>query len=60
VKARGWDSHFTRKLIEHGVVTYSVNNLRGCLSAVKSAEWQTRRCRGVEVPDYQLPADISL
>jgi hypothetical protein len=56
----GWDRLFTRRLLEEGVVTYTVRNLRGCLSPVQSAEWMTRNIRGVEVPASRLPAGSEL
>jgi hypothetical protein len=42
------------------VVTYTVKHLRGCLSPVKSAEWQGRNSRGVEVSRQYLPPGVKL
>jgi hypothetical protein len=60
LEAEGWDHFFSRKLLEQGVVTYTLKNLNGCLSAKKSPEWQQRKSRGVEVPRGRLPAGLKL
>jgi hypothetical protein len=52
-------THLTRRLLEQGVVTYTVKHMRGCLSPIKSAEWG-RDTRGVEVPSNRLPDDVVL
>jgi hypothetical protein len=59
LEAEGWDVYFTRKLLEQGVVTYTVKHMHGCLSPARSAEWG-RNARGVEVPDHHLPDDVEL
>jgi hypothetical protein len=38
LEGEGWSRHFSRRLLEHGVVTYTVKNLRGCLSWAQSAQ----------------------
>jgi hypothetical protein len=60
LEAKGWKGRFGRKLLEHGVVTYSVKNVYGCLSPTKSAQWRTQHARGVEVPTHRLPAGLEL
>jgi hypothetical protein len=60
LKSVGWDRRFTQKLLVHGVVTYTVKHLRGCLSPTKSAEWKGQQRRGVEVPSRCLPAGVEL
>jgi hypothetical protein len=60
LEGEGWSRHFSRRLLEHGVVTYTVKNLRGCLSWAQSAQWQQRFTRGFEVPKHRLPAGTEL
>jgi hypothetical protein len=60
LKSKGWEPRFTRKLLEHGVVTYTVKRLSGCLSPTKTVEWRTQNARGVEVPTHRLPAGLEL
>jgi hypothetical protein len=55
LEGEGWHQHFTRRLLEQNVVTYTLKNLTGCLSPIKSVEWQQRFTRGVEVPAHRLP-----
>jgi hypothetical protein len=53
-------AYFAQMLLEHDVVTYTLKNVRGCLSSSKSAEWRTLHARGVEVPRHRLPAGQEL
>ncbi len=58
ITSAGWDHRFTQKLLELGVVTYTVKHVRGCLSPTKSAEWKDQNCRGIEVPSRCLPVGL--
>jgi hypothetical protein len=58
--APGWNRLFSHRLIEQGVVTFTVKKLRGCLSPVKSLQWSLKPKRGVEVPVSRLPAALEL
>jgi hypothetical protein len=60
LEAKGWKHRFTRKLLEHGVVTYTVKELSSCLSPTKTVQWRTLCARGVEVPAHRLPAGLKL
>ena len=60
ITSTGWEHRFTQKLLELGVVTYTVKHVRGCLSPTKSVEWKDLYCRGVEVPSRCLPAGVEL
>ena len=60
LEAKGWKSRFSRRLLELGVVTYSVKNLCACLSPTKSVQWRTQYARGFEVPSHRLPAGLGL
>jgi hypothetical protein len=60
LEGEGWSQHFTRRLLELGVVTYTVKNMSSCLSRARSAEWQGSFTRGVEVPEHRLPAGMEV
>jgi len=55
LESQGFKQYFLRKLLELGVVTYTVKNVSGCLNAAKSAEWRSSRARNMVVPDHRLP-----
>jgi hypothetical protein len=60
LEAKGWEHRFSRRLLEHGLVTYALKELSGCLSPIKTAQWRSQHARGVEVPVHRLPAGLKL